>query len=102
MAIVEEYGGAEMLRRLADPWWFQAFGCVLGFDWHSLENPPYERGKKAKRPRSLRLQGVVVACSGKLTGQPPGASRPPSLRDPVESSQDSTFATTVASRRPLC
>jgi hypothetical protein len=24
-----------MLRRLADPWWFQAFGCVLGFDWHS-------------------------------------------------------------------
>ena len=35
MAIVEEYGPAEMLRRLADPWWFQAFGCVLGFDWHS-------------------------------------------------------------------
>ena len=24
-----------MLRRLSDPWWFQAFGCVLGFDWHS-------------------------------------------------------------------
>jgi len=35
MAIVEEFGPAEMLRRLADPWWFQAFGCVLGFDWHS-------------------------------------------------------------------
>jgi uncharacterized protein len=34
-AIVEEYGAGEMLRRLADPWWFQAFGCVLGFDWHS-------------------------------------------------------------------
>lgn len=35
MAIVEEYGPAEMLRRLSNPWWFQAFGCVLGFDWHS-------------------------------------------------------------------
>jgi len=35
MAIVEEYGPAEMLHRLSDPWWFQAFGCVLGFDWHS-------------------------------------------------------------------
>src|SRR5438067_10426202 len=35
MAIVSEYGPEEMLRRLADPWWFQAFGCVLGFDWHS-------------------------------------------------------------------
>ncbi|MGD0901226.1 MAG: DUF763 domain-containing protein [Thermoguttaceae bacterium] len=35
MAIVEEFGPSEMLRRLSDPWWFQAFGCVLGFDWHS-------------------------------------------------------------------
>lgn len=35
MSIVDEYGTEEMLRRLADPWWFQAFGCVLGFDWHS-------------------------------------------------------------------
>jgi hypothetical protein len=30
-----EYGAEEMLRRLSDPFWFQAFGCVLGFDWHS-------------------------------------------------------------------
>jgi hypothetical protein len=35
MAIVDEYGPEEMLRRLSDPWWFQAFGCVLGYDWHS-------------------------------------------------------------------
>ena len=33
--IVEEYGTREVLRRLSDPFWFQAFGCVLGFDWHS-------------------------------------------------------------------
>ncbi len=33
--IVIEFGPAELLRRLADPLWFQAFGCVLGFDWHS-------------------------------------------------------------------
>ena len=33
--IVNEYGQHELLRRLADPLWFQAFGCVLGFDWHS-------------------------------------------------------------------
>lgn len=35
MAVVDRYGPDEMLRRLSDPWWFQAFGCVLGFDWHS-------------------------------------------------------------------
>ena len=33
--IVEEYGTRGVLRRLSDPFWFQAFGCVLGFDWHS-------------------------------------------------------------------
>jgi hypothetical protein len=35
IAIVAEYGPEEMLRRLSHPYWFQAFGCVLGFDWHS-------------------------------------------------------------------
>lgn len=33
--IVREFGAAEMLKKLSDPFWFQAFGCVLGFDWHS-------------------------------------------------------------------
>ncbi len=33
--IVDEFGTEEMLRKLSDPFWFQAFGCVLGFDWHS-------------------------------------------------------------------
>ena len=34
-AIVEEYGPDEVLKRFADPFWFQALGCVVGFDWHS-------------------------------------------------------------------
>src|ERR671926_560383 len=33
--MVSEFGPREVLRRLSDPYWFQAFGCVLGFDWHS-------------------------------------------------------------------
>jgi hypothetical protein len=33
--VVTEYGAREVLRRLSDPFWFQAFGCTLGFDWHS-------------------------------------------------------------------
>lgn len=32
---ITEFGPEEMLRRLSDPFWFQAFGCVLGYDWHS-------------------------------------------------------------------
>ena len=34
-AVVQEYGTSELLRRLSDPFWFQALGNVLGFDWHS-------------------------------------------------------------------
>ena len=33
--IVLEYGSTGFLARLSDPFWFQAVGCVLGFDWHS-------------------------------------------------------------------
>jgi uncharacterized protein len=33
--LASEFGREEVLRRLSDPYWFQAFGCVLGFDWHS-------------------------------------------------------------------
>lgn len=33
--IVSDFGTDEMLRKLSDPCWFQALGCVLGYDWHS-------------------------------------------------------------------
>src|SRR5204863_8948652 len=33
--LVLQYGRHELLRRLANPFWFQALGCVMGMDWHS-------------------------------------------------------------------
>ncbi|MBI2971476.1 MAG: DUF763 domain-containing protein [Candidatus Aenigmarchaeota archaeon] len=33
--LIYEYGQEEFLKRLSDPFFFQAFGCVLGFDFHS-------------------------------------------------------------------
>lgn len=39
LSIVEvmlaDYGKNEVLRRLANPFWFQSFGAVMGMDWHS-------------------------------------------------------------------
>lgn len=32
---VDEIGTRKTLERFSDPFWFQAFSCVLGFDWHS-------------------------------------------------------------------
>jgi len=33
--IIYEYGTDEFLKRIANPYFFQSFGCVLGFDFHS-------------------------------------------------------------------
>lgn len=33
--IVDEYGKMEFIRRLSNPYFFQAFSMVVGFDWHS-------------------------------------------------------------------
>jgi hypothetical protein len=33
--VVVQEGPSGVLRRISDPFWFQAFGCLLGFDWHS-------------------------------------------------------------------
>jgi hypothetical protein len=35
LAIVSNEGPHGLMRRLSEPAGFQAFGCVLGFDWHS-------------------------------------------------------------------
>jgi uncharacterized protein len=33
--IIDHKGTLEFMKKLSDPLWFQAFGCVLGFDWNS-------------------------------------------------------------------
>ena len=33
--LIDEYGVDVFLNRVSDPYWFQALGCVLGYDWHS-------------------------------------------------------------------
>jgi len=61
--IVQEYGRKEILRRLADPFFFQALGCVLGYDWHSSGLSTVTMGalKEAIKPEEL---GIAV-CGGK-------------------------------------
>ena len=33
--MIDEQGAGTFLTRISDPYWFQAFGCVLAYDWHS-------------------------------------------------------------------
>jgi uncharacterized protein len=61
--IIEEQGTATFIARLSDPYWFQAFGCVLAYDWHSSGLTTVVTGilKTALTPEE---HGVVV-CGGK-------------------------------------
>jgi len=61
--IIDEYGTDTLLTRLSDPYWFQAFGCVLGYDWHSSGVTTVVTGilKQALSPEE---HGVAV-CGGK-------------------------------------
>ena len=34
-SIVDNYGKSEVLTRMSDPNWFQAFGAVMGMHWNS-------------------------------------------------------------------
>jgi len=61
--MIDEYGPEHFLERVSDPFWFQALGCVLGYDWHSSGVTTVVTGilKKAIIPEE---HGIVV-CGGK-------------------------------------
>jgi len=61
--IIDEYGSDEFLTRLSDPFWFQAFGCVLGYDWHSSGVTTVVMGV-LKRALTSEEHGIAV-CGGK-------------------------------------
>lgn len=64
-SIIIEYGNAEVLRRLSDPFWFQSLGAVMGMDWHSSGITTSVMGalKRSVNARSNEL-GLYI-CGGK-------------------------------------
>jgi hypothetical protein len=58
--IVYEYSQDEFLRRISDPYWFQALSCVLGFDWHSSGTTTTTTGA-LKASISPELHGIGAA-----------------------------------------
>ncbi|KGD96295.1 DUF763 domain-containing protein [Rhizobium sp. YS-1r] len=73
-AIVIEYGRDEFMRRLAHPFWFQSFGCVMGMDWHSSGITTSVIGalKRGLTPLSGELGIHVCGGRGQNSRQTPG------------------------------
>ncbi len=65
LVIIEEFGSEELLRRLSDPFWFQAFGCLLGFDWHSSGLTTTVCGALKEAFRPLASEVGFFVCGGK-------------------------------------
>ena len=65
LAILIDEGVAGLMRRLADPVWFQAFGCVLGFDWHSSGLTTTACGALKEGLRDLSHETGVFVAGGK-------------------------------------
>jgi len=63
--IVADRGPEELLRRLSDPFWFQAFGCVLGFDWHSSGVTTTVTGALKEGLRGIEHELGVYSQGGK-------------------------------------
>nr|WP_025209756.1 DUF763 domain-containing protein [Hippea sp. KM1] len=66
--LVLEYSTDGFLERLSDPFWFQSFGCLLGFDWHSsgLTTTVCGALKVALRDMSNELGLFVAGGKGKV------------------------------------
>src|SRR4051794_15491200 len=60
-----ELGTDEILRRLSDPHWFQAFACVLGFDWHSSGVTTTATGALKMGVRGLEDELGLYVAGGK-------------------------------------
>ena len=70
-ALVYEHGSEEFLRRISDPYWFQAFSCALGFDWHSSGTTTVTTGA-LKMAVSPERHGLAVAGGkGRTSGKTP-------------------------------
>jgi hypothetical protein len=71
--LVEEFGPQEVLHRVSDPFWFQALGCVLGFDWHSSGLTTTTTGalKEAVKGRESDLGLFVAGGKGAASRKTP-------------------------------
>lgn len=73
-AIVQEYGKTAVLQRISDPCWFQAFGAVLGMDWHSSGITTSVIGalKRSVNPLSKDLGIYICGGRGRHSRNTPG------------------------------
>jgi len=64
-SIIIQYGKAEVLRRISDPFWFQALGCAMGMDWHSSGITTSVMGALKKAATRIGHEYGLFICGGR-------------------------------------
>jgi len=65
LILITEQGKEKYLKKLANPDWFQAFGCILGFDWHSSGLTTTTCGAIKEGLRPIQKDLGIFVCGGK-------------------------------------
>ncbi len=75
--VVYDYGTSAFLSRLSDPFWFQAFGAVMGMDWHSSGITTSVMGalKRGLTPRANELGIYICGGRGRFSRNTPAELR---------------------------
>jgi hypothetical protein len=72
-SIVDNYGKSEVLTRMSDPNWFQAFGAVMGMHWNSSGVTATVLGSLQRRinPKAKDLGLYILGGKGKYSWYAP-------------------------------
>jgi len=69
IAIIEEFGAEEFIKRLSDPVWFQSLSCVIGMDWNSSGTTAITLGALKAGLFDVQDRLGIYICGGKRVSQ---------------------------------
>lgn len=100
IAIVSDFGPEKLLINLSNPLWFQAFGCLLGFDWHSSGLTTTTCGAIKEAVKSLEndLNFFVAGGKGKVSRKTPDEITKKSFQSSLNDSEDLVYASKMSAK----
>ena len=99
--IVHNYGTSAFLSRLSDPFWFQAFGAVMGMDWHSSGITTSVMGalKRGLTPRANELRHLCLWWPGQAVSQNTKRTSRPCRKRPASTAMSCPYKSAHSANR---
>jgi len=69
--VVEEYGQNEFIKRISNPYWFQALSCVIGYDFHSSGTTTVTCGALKEAMKNNNMGIFIAGGKGRTSRKTP-------------------------------